>query len=302
MSEPNTPQGELQPYSQLITEIRNLLPQAEIVHTLKDGYDRTKHLVLAVPSNQKLETLDLEKLLPCPSRIRAKVQVHDLPSLLEYMYRHADSRTVVWVSMDPRTFALSFTVQLDDHSTDTASWRTHSCTYTPRISEEWTRWLGKDSKGMDQVEFATFLEDNLQDIASGENGPSGTDMLKMALEFEARQDQRIKSHVRLQSGAIQLEYVAQDDDATVNRMQVFDRFSIGIPVFRGGAAWKLDARLRYRVREGKAVFWYELIRSDKTHEAAGLGLIEQLREGLAADVFASDEFGVKPLVLLGEVA
>lgn len=297
MSEPNKPQGELQPYSQLITEIRNLLPQAEIVHTVDDEHGVPQRLVLAVPSNQKMENLDLEKFLSCPNRIRAKVQVHDLPSLLEYTRRYADERTLVWVSMDPRTFALSFTVQLDDHAADVPSWRTHSCAYTPRMSEEWTRWLGKDSKGMDQVEFATFLEDNLQDIAAGENGPSGTDMLKMALEFEARQDQRIKSHVRLQSGAIQLEYVAQDDDATVNRMQVFDRFSIGIPVFRGGAAWKLDARLRYRVREGKAVFWYELIRSDKTHEAAALGLIEQLRAGLADEAFVS-----KPLVLLGEVA
>lgn len=297
MSEPNKPQGELQPYSQLITEIRNLLPQAEVLHTLSDAHGVPQRLVLAVPNNQKLENLDLEKFLACPNRIRAKVQVHDLPSLLEYTRRHADDRTVVWVSMDPRTFALSFTVQLDDHAADEPSWRTHSCIYTPRMSEEWTRWLAHNAKQMDQVEFATFLEDNLQDIAPGENGPSGTDMLKMALEFEARQDQRIKSHVRLQSGAIQLEYVAQDDEATVNRMQVFDRFAIGIPVFRGGAAWKLDARLRYRVREGKAAFWYELIRSDKTHEAAALGLIDQLRAGLADEVFVS-----KPLVLLGEVA
>jgi uncharacterized protein YfdQ (DUF2303 family) len=297
MPELKQPQGELQPYSQLITEIRNLLPQAQVVHSIADRNQVLQRLVFSVPANQKIEALDLEKFLPNPGRIRSKVMVHDLDSLLDYTQRYVDARTLVWVSLDPRTFALSFTVQLDDHSADEPSWRTHSCAYTPRMSEEWNRWMGHNAKGMEQVEFATFLEDNLQDVTPGESGPSGTDMLKMALEFEARQDQRIKSHVRLQSGAIQLEYVAKDDDATVNRMQVFDRFAIGIPVFRGGAAWKVDARLRYRVREGKATFWYELIRSDKTHEAAAFGMISQLRAGLAGE-----DFTIKPLVLLGEVA
>jgi uncharacterized protein YfdQ (DUF2303 family) len=83
----------------------------------------------------------------------------------------------------------------------------------------------------------------------------------------------------------------QDDDAqTLEKMKIFDRFSIGIPVFWGGDAYQIDARLRYRVRDGKLTFWYELIRPDRTLEAATRTVIENIKTETGTPLFFGSPF------------
>lgn len=270
----------IQPVTEsILSDAARLLPAPQILHAIEADHDKT-FLAIAVPKGMTLEQIDLTKHLPAPQRINAAAIAHDMPSLVEYLKRHAKDGTVVWVKLDPVTYSLTFKAQIDEHVHDAPSWRQHSCTYTPRLSVEWERWKAANAQPMEQAIFATFIEDNLQDIASKEGRPSGTDMLKMALEFEARQDMQLKSHIRLQSGSVRLEFVASDDDATIQRMEMFDRFALGIPVFAGGERWAIEARLKYRVRERKAVFWFELIRPDLVHEAAAKAEVERLRQQL----------------------
>lgn len=115
-------------------------------------------------------------------------------------------------------------------------------------------------------------------------------MLEMALTFEANQDMRFKSAIRLQSGGVQMQFVQDDDAQTLQKMQVFDRFSLGFPVFWNGDAYRIDARLRYRVRDGKLTFWFELIRQDKVLESATQTLISQIREKTGNPFFFGDPF------------
>jgi uncharacterized protein YfdQ (DUF2303 family) len=79
---------------------------------------------------------------------------------------------------------------------------------------------------------------------------------------------------------VRLEYVDDDDAATLTQMKLFERFQIGIPVFWAGPAYRIDARLKYRHGSGKVSFWYELIRADRVHEAAAKDLIDRVRAGL----------------------
>ena len=112
----------------------------------------------------------------------------------------------------------------------------------------------------------------------------------MALTFEANQDMRFKSAIRLQSGGVQMAFTQDDDAQTVQKMQVFDRFSLGFPVFWNGDAYRLDARLRYRVREGKLTFWFELIRADKVLEAATKTLIDDIKAKTEKPFFFGEPF------------
>lgn len=138
-------------------------------------------------------------------------------------------------------------------------------------------------------EGAYGFEANEKDIAGGPGLPSSLEMMTMATNFEAAADKRIKSKVRLQSGGVALEYVDTDDEATIGQMRLFERFQIALPVFwrlRDGQqavpAWPLTARLKYRVAQGEATFWYELVRPDLVHEAAALTLIAEVRAGLGS--------------------
>lgn len=284
----------IQPVTEsILADAARLLPVPQLLHSIGD--DATTFMAIAVPKGMTLEQIDLTKHLPAPQRIQAAAVVHDMPSLVEYLKRHAQEGSAVWVKLDPVTYALTFKAQIDEHMHNAPSWRQHTCTYTPRLSVEWERWKQANAEPMEQARFATFIEDNLADIASKEGRPAGTDMLQMALQFEAKQDMRLKSHIRLQSGAVKLEYVAADDDATIQRMEMFDRFALGIPVFAGGERWAIEARLKYRAREGKAVFWFELIRPDLVHEAAARAEVQRLREQLTG----ADEWPFPVPLLMG---
>ena len=110
-------------------------------------------------------------------------------------------------------------------------------------------------------------------------------MLRMAIDFEAKQDMRFKSALRLQSGGVDLAFVQQEDNGTLEKMKLFDRFAIGIQVFWGDAAYRVEARLRYRVREGKLSFWFELIRANKVLEAAANAIVDKITDAVQMPIF-----------------
>ncbi len=249
---------------------------------------------VALPPGWTLaEKDDDPRLLAQPRRKIAKVKLHDAESFIDYVKRHGSlTDSTVWCVADYLAGKVNFLAILNDHGEDEskAAWQDHRATFAPKFSEEWMRWIGKHKQPFSQAEFASFIEDNLKDIASVEGQPTGAQMLEMALTFEANQDMRFKSAIRLQSGGVQMQFVQDDDAQTLQKMQVFDRFSIGFPVFWNGDAYRIDARLRYRVRDGKLTFWFELIRQDKVLEAATQTLIAQIREKTGNPFFFGEPF------------
>ncbi|MBQ1764909.1 MAG: DUF2303 family protein [Aquincola sp.] len=239
-----------------------------------------RKVTYAIPPGYTTHVVDTENLLDNPRRKRGTAQLQDMPSFLAFVERHKSNDTVAWAGFDIDQSKLSIQAVMDDHGTKEAGWRGFRAVYAPSLSVEWERWKAMNEKPMSQLDFALFIERNQDDITGGDGFPSSLDMLKMATEFEASADMRLKTHTRLQSGGIKLEYVDQEKDETIQRMTVFEKFAIGVPVFRNATAWKIEARLRYRVREGKVTFSYELLRADKTVEQAGNELIEQARVGL----------------------
>lgn len=249
---------------------------------------------IALPPGWKLEENNDEKLLAKPIRKTARVRLHDAETFSDYVKRHGSlSSSTVWCQANYVKGEVNFLAILNDNgeSEDESSWRDHTAKFTPAFSEEWNRWAGSHAKPMSQAEFATFLEDNLRDVTGdGVDMPSGSQMLTMASNFEAKQDMRFKSAIRLQSGTVELNFIDTEDDATVQKMSLFDRFAIGIPVFWNGDAYRIDAKLRYRQREGKLTFWYDLIRKDKTLEAATKTVIDQIKKETGSPLFFGDPF------------
>lgn len=248
---------------------------------------------IALPPNWRIEERDDEKRLATPLRKRAKVRLHDAQSFIDYIGRHgSEGETTVWSRADYIAGEVAFLAVINDHGADAdhPAWRDHTADFKPQFSEEWRRWVGKNKQSFGQIEFASFIEDNLKDIAAVEGQPTGSQMLEMAIGFEANQDMRFKSAIRLQNGGVQMSFVQDDDSQTLQKMQVFERFSLGLPVFWNGDAYRLDARLRYRVRDGKLAFWFELIRQDKVLEAAATTLITEIRDKTGQPFFFGEPF------------
>ncbi|WP_455275108.1 DUF2303 family protein [Ralstonia thomasii] len=250
---------------------------------------------VALPPGWTLQQLEHEAHLPAPLRKRAKVRTLDTDSFIDYVKRHGSlTDSTIWGNADYQAGKVGFVAIINDHGEDEnkPQWRDHLVHFSPEFSEEWRRWFGQNRKAMSQAEFAGFIEENLKDIASPDGAalPTGAQMLEMALSFEANQDMRFKSAIRLSNGGVQMSFVQDDDDQTLAKMQLFERFAIGIPVFWNGDAYRIDARLRYRARDGKVGFWYELIRQDKTLEAATVTLINTIREKTGTPFFFGQPF------------
>lgn len=241
-------------------------------------HDRVLHL--AVPKGFAVQEVDLERLLPNPRATKATATLTDCDSFLAYVKRHAAWRSAVWAKFDPQTFSLSFRAVFDEHDLGRPGWRAHQATYTPDLSTEWKTWTGANKHPKSQLEFAEFIERHETDIATQDGYPTSLQMLALATEFEANSEKRLKTTVRLQGGGVRLDFVDDDDAATLAQMRVFERFQIGIPVFWAGPGYRIDARLKYRQTNGKVSFWYELIRPDRVHEAAAKELIDRVRTGI----------------------
>ncbi len=259
----------------------------------KQPYDA--RFLYAVPSGWELKARDMEELLPTPRAKHGKATFQTLPSFVDYLQTHAEpGATVVWVKLDPMTAALSLRAVIDDHASDLPHWRRHTAEYIPRHSVEWKTWAEANGKPRAQGDFAAWIEDQLPDIASVPGLPTGADMLKLATDFEVRQEMSIKSAVRLQDGGVRLNYIADSDTGTVSQLEVFNRFAIGIPVYWGCDRYQLEAKLRYRAKEGKVAFWFELVRPHRIAEAAANDLIGQLGKMIA-------DRGIPARILFGEM-
>lgn len=249
---------------------------------------------IALPPGWTLvEKDDDAKLLAAPRRKIAKVKMHDAESFIDYMKRHGSlTSSTIWCIADYKAGKVGFTGILNDHGEDESepAFRDHRATFAPEFSEEWNRWTGMNKMPFNQAGFAEYIEENLKDIASVDGSPTGSQMLEIALAFEANQDMKFKSAIRLKNGGVQMAFAQDDDAGTLAKMSAFDRFTVGFPVFWNGDAYRIDARLRYRVREGKLTFWFELIRQDLILEAATQTLITLIRDKTGNPFFFGEPF------------
>jgi hypothetical protein len=191
---------------------------------------------------------------PHPERIKARVGVHDPESFIEYYNRfsNADSR----VFADETT--ISVTAVLDYHANaDYPAWCQHRLLLVLRASEEWKIWTGRNNKQFTQIEF---LEQNSMDISQ----PAPASIVEIARDLEAHTEVEFASGTRTTDGQVKLRYT-QTIKATVagGAVDVPERFVLTIPAFVGGERVGMEALLRWRVRDGKLVVWYTLVRPEE---------------------------------------
>lgn len=267
--------------TQAIIDLASSIKPIEVI-----SQDHIKRI--ALPPGWEMQERDDERMLSQPARKRGTVILDDSDSLIEYINRHKIAeQTTIYCQADYGAAKVLFNCIINDHcgEQDGQQWRDYRAQYEPKQSVEWKRWIGNDKNLFSQFEFATFIEDNLQDIAAVDGLPTGQQLLEMALSFQATQDMKYKSAIRLQNGGINMSFVQDEDNQTLTTMKLFEKVAIGIPVFWNGDAYQITARLRYRVKEGVLKFWYELIRPDRVMEDATDTLIKQINISTAAPLY-----------------
>ncbi len=235
---------------------------------------------VVVPDGYKIHSL--ESIADFPQRKRAKVTMLDAESYIAYTVKHGSlDNCTHYADVHYELARCTVVGVIDDHGStvEESRWREHTCTFSPKLSIEWNRWIVANGSSMTQSKFAGFIEDNIQDIVSVSGSVSGAQMLEMSLNFEQTSEKRFKRKIDLGNGGVQLEFVDKADDNTTSKMKVFDRFFIGIPVFQGSTdSYPLEARLKYRQNNDTLQFWFELIRPDRVFKTAVMAELKNIQE------------------------
>jgi uncharacterized protein YfdQ (DUF2303 family) len=167
----------------------------------------------------------------------------------------------------------------DDSAANGPGWGDHRVTYTCPHTTEWRTWIGANKKPMNQVDFAQFIEDNLPDIVEGAL------LLEVSRTLEAKKKVNFASGIRLSDGQNQFTYEEQiEGTAGKGQFKVPETFALGLSVFEGGDKYAVEARLRYRINEGKLALWYDLTRPHKIVEDAVKGVWKSIEEGTGSTI------------------
>ncbi|MDR5815835.1 YfdQ family protein [Caballeronia sp. LZ033] len=237
-----------------------------------------------VPEGFKTQTL--EDVFANPARAAGTVKLRDAASFIEYFNRQKRPESLIYASLDPARILgviddhLAYDEALaGDDKAKGANWRAYRVEFPVPASREWKTWTSKDRQPMGQLELAELIEDNLPDITS----PDGSTMLSIALNFEASKEGNFVSAARLQDGSTNFVW-KEDVNATGNKIAMPSQIRLSIPVFENGAPYSIDARIKYRIKDGVLKIWYELIRPHKVLEAAFRAVWAQIEEQTAKKI------------------
>jgi uncharacterized protein YfdQ (DUF2303 family) len=227
--------------------------------------------------------VDPEEYKLTPRRKKGHVVCFDAASFNQIIKDNGDAGNVA-IYFDRNPLKPSVVAVLNGNGVTGPGWGDFLVSIEFRPTPQWVKWSKNDGQLLPQVDFAEFIEENMEDIAD----PPGAAMLEIASQLQLIRSVNFRSKVTLQSGAFAFTH-DQDDKASVGAgsIEVPQTFTLGIAPIFGLASYKVPARFRYRIVEGKLRLGYKLQR------------IESMMSQIIEDVIAKVERGANVSVMDG---
>jgi uncharacterized protein YfdQ (DUF2303 family) len=226
-----------------------------------------------------------------PRRIEARVMLLDAGSFADYVNRFKSERTLIFAEVTETAATLK--AVLDYHQPHQPEYCRHVAEFATIETPEWKIWKAANRKPMNQVEFATWLEDNLSLFVSGprSDSPTATDLLELVRTLHGHQNARFNTALRLDNGAYSVAY---DEDVEVKgtsatrggQVELPKEISAGFAIFQGAEKYLVPARLKTRCSERKLAIWFETIALHAIVRESILALVKQV----------ADKTGIVPML------
>ncbi|VVT15420.1 DUF2303 family protein [Hoeflea sp. EC-HK425] len=210
-----------------------------------------------------------------PERKTGTAQVDTLGSFIDLANRHKTTDSAIFA--DTNWKAPSLTAVIDYHKAegDDAQWLKHRVHYAFPLSEQWKTWVASNGKAMSQADFAQFIEDNIADLSSPEvmevtdyeakfatKIATPSELVALSRGLAVRVESKAMSSVVLQSGEGEIVWDEVHQGADGKKLKVPGLFMLSIPLFHMGETQRVPVRLRYRIREGSTIWFYQIYRPD----------------------------------------
>lgn len=230
----------------------------------------------------------LEEFRLFPKRKEGIAQAQTFDAFCELVNRHKTGNSAIFA--DAAWQKPSFTAVIDYHEAingGRADFGRHRVRYDFPLSEEWQAWIGQNGTTMTQQDFAWFLEDRVAELSA----PTDAEKAQLEHQFQttvATPAQvvelsrgltvavaaSVKAHTTLQTGEGSIQFDETHNDGAGQKLKVPGIFMLNIAPFFMGETIRVPVRLRYRVREGKVLWFYQIYRPD-------LAITEHVRHTLA---------------------
>lgn len=204
---------------------------------------------LAVPDGITLN--DYSGLLSAPKRITANPHFEDAESFGAYVNLFKQESTLVIANRGGNSVCATF----DYHAKGYPAWCSHHAQLAIKHHEDFKAWAGL-GQSVSQAAFGEFIEDHMHNIAA----PDGATLKDMVLKFAALKETAFKSTINLQNGDVQLTYIEDSERGTENNAKFPSVLTLMLPVYEGQIPIKVEARVRYRIKDQKLWFQIELVR------------------------------------------
>ncbi len=237
-----------------------------------------------------------------PTRVEAKVNLTDADSFCEYFKRFSTNDSMIFgnVTSDGATFRsiMDYHGFPADPDQLVADYCDHIATFSTKKTPEWEAWLKANRKPMSQIEFATWLEDNLHLFAAPKDGaqeaPSPADLLELVKSLHGHQNATFNTSIRLDNGAHSCSY-----EEAVNVQGTMRGGAVvlppfvygGFPLFQGMPGYLVQARLKSRIENRKLVLFFETVALEKMIQDCLDIVIERIEEKTERSVLIGDFVG-----------
>lgn len=250
--------------------------------TAYDVSEDGPHVVRVLREDERVETHNLERWQDKPARNRGKATLFDPDDFVEYVNRLGDNATTVWGN----EAALSFTAVFNDHTTPRdPGWRDHTAVLQLQDDPEWTAFVTKSGRSMNQLDFAEFLQDFAPSIVE----PSSAKILTVAMNFKAHRKAEFESAVDLDTGDVAFRYSEQTNAKAAPKagdIEVPREFVVSLSPFLGMDPVPVTARLRFDVQKEGLQIGFRLVRPDLVRRDAFTAIRNKLGEGLQEEGIA----------------
>ncbi|MEV4609738.1 DUF2303 family protein [Neorhizobium sp. LMR1-1-1.1] len=212
-----------------------------------------------------------------PDRKVGTAVVNTLESFIDLVDRHKTEHSAIFADIDWKKPSLTGVIDYHDNvSGGPANNGKHRVHYPFPLSEEWQTWVKFNGEPMGQAEFAEFIEDRIAELATpheaeavdwqeklGGRVAHPNEIFTLSRGLKVNAETRVVNQVTLASGEAQITFEEEHRDQNGQKLNVPSLFIIRLPPFFRGEAVRIPVRLRYRVKAGALVWFYQLYRPDQ---------------------------------------
>ena len=270
-------------------------------------------------TQQRLEAAQLFK----PLRRKGTARLKDLDSLIAWANRFKGDSSVLFSDPDQSNPTLQCIANYhgagpsnsDGSSGDsTAEHCDHRAVYDFPLSKEWRKWMGASGSPMDKDEMGEFLEANAKDIqdptpnilglrhddANIENwekrlintarqieGRYGqlSQLLALSRHFQVYESTNLEVSSNRDTGEQSIQFTNEHKDKDGAPIKIPNLIIITIPVFEGGAAYRMPVRFRYRKKGSSLAFILTAYNPQAAFDDALSGAVQTAAEATGLEVF-----------------